>query len=66
MTEVEMDEDEIKNALDLIDQDEIIVKEKTEVATQKTTEEITEFYRRRRSGECYESRKPGCYRESKK
>ena len=41
MTEVEMDEDEIKNALDLIDQDEIIVKEKTEVASQKTTEEIT-------------------------
>ena len=36
-----MDEDEIKNALDLIDQDEIIVKEKTEVASQKTTEEIT-------------------------
>lgn len=41
MTEIEMDEDEIKNALDLIDQDEIIVKEKTEVASQKTTEEIT-------------------------
>lgn len=41
MTEIEIDEDEIKNALDLIDQDEIIVKEKTEVASQKTTEEIT-------------------------
>lgn len=41
MTEIEMDEDEIKNALDLIDQDEIVVKEKTEVASQKTTEEIT-------------------------
>lgn len=41
MTEIEMDEDEIKNALDLIDQDEIIVKEKTEVASQKTIEEIT-------------------------
>ena len=41
MTEVEMDEDEIKNALDLIEQDEIVVKEKAEIVEQEATKEIT-------------------------
>jgi hypothetical protein len=41
MTEVEMDEDEIKNALDLIEQDEIVVKEKAEIIEQEATKEIT-------------------------
>lgn len=41
MTEAELDDDEIKNALDLIEQNEIEAKEKTEVAIPEAAKEIS-------------------------
>ena len=41
MTEAELDDDEIKNALDLIEQNEIEAKEKTEVAIPEAVKEIS-------------------------
>ena len=41
MTEAELDDDEIKNALDLIEQNEIETKEKTEVAIPEAAKEIS-------------------------
>lgn len=41
MTEAELDDDEIKNALDLIEQNEIEAKEKTEAAIPEAAKEIS-------------------------